>query len=137
MHISTNMSGTTLAFPNVCLTPAPPAPSPIPIPYPSIGQCASATAGTLSTKVKILNKQVMTVKSKVPTTTGDAAGSAGGVTSGVFGNQCARTQSSMKVSVEGSPVVRNLDIIGSNGPSPNAPVGNQLAPSQTKVLALG
>ncbi|MFN7131889.1 MAG: PAAR-like domain-containing protein, partial [Myxococcales bacterium] len=26
-----------LAFPDVCLTPAPPAPAPVPIPYPNIG----------------------------------------------------------------------------------------------------
>lgn len=137
MFVSTNMSGTTMAFPNVCLTPAPPAPSPLPVPYPSVGQCAAADATTCSLKVKILNKNVMTTKSKVMTTTGDAAGTAGGVMSGMFGGPCGRTQSSMKVHVEGAPVVRLLDMIGSNGTSPNAPVGNQLAPSQTKVLCLG
>ena len=136
MNVSTNMAGMTMAFPNVCLTPAPPAPNPVPIPYPSIGQCASAMAPTCSLKVKILNKNVLTVKSKVMKTQGDEPGVSGGVTSGMFGGPCGRTQSSLKVSVEGSPVVRNLDLIGSNGPSPNAPVGNQLVPSQVKVICL-
>jgi hypothetical protein len=88
-------------------------------------------------KVKILNKNVLTVKSKVMKTQGDEAGTNGGVTSGMFGGPCGRTQSSMKVNVEGSPLVTNLQLIGSNGASPNAPVGNQLAPSQTKVLCMG
>ncbi|MFK7985845.1 MAG: PAAR-like domain-containing protein [Sandaracinaceae bacterium] len=137
MHMSTNMAGTTMAFPDVCLTPAPPAPNPVPIPYPNVGQCATAMANTCAVKVKILNKNVLTIKSKVMSTQGDQAGVNGGVTSGMFGGPCARTQSSMKVLVEGSPAVRNLDLIGSNGTSPNAPVGNQLAPSQTIVLCLG
>ena len=136
MHVSTTMAGMTMAFPNVCLTPAPPAP-PVPIPYPSIGQCATAQAATCAMKVKILNKPILTVKSKVMKTNGDEAGVNGGVASGMFGGPCGRTQSSMKVNVEGSPLVRNLDMIGSNGASPNAPAGNQLAPSQVKVLCLG
>ncbi len=46
-------------------------------------------------------------------------------------------QTSMKVNVEGAPLVTLLHVIGSNGPSPNAPVGNQLVPSQSKVICLG
>ncbi|MCB9596889.1 MAG: DUF4150 domain-containing protein [Sandaracinaceae bacterium] len=136
MHVSTTMGGSTMAFPNVCLTPAPPAPNPVPVPYPSIGQCATAMAGTFAMRVMILNRPILTIKTKVMTTTGDAAGTAGGVASGMFGGPCARTRSSMKVMVEGSPLVRNLDTIASNGASPNAPVGSQLAPSQTVVIAM-
>jgi hypothetical protein len=135
MHVTTKMAGMTLAFPNVCLTPS--APSPIPVPYPSIGQCATADAATCTMRVKILNKPVLTVKSKVMKTQGDEAGTGGGVTSGMFGGPCGRTQSSMKVNMEGSPIVTNLQMIGSNGAAPNAPVGNQLAPSQIKVLCMG
>ena len=43
----------------------------------------------------------------------------------------------MKVNVEGTALVRNLDMVGSNGVSPNAPAGHQLVPSQVKVLCLG
>jgi len=136
MYLSTNMAGMTMAFPNVCLTPAPPAPNPVPIPYPSIGQCATAMAPTCALRVKVLNKNVMTVKSKVMRTQGDEAGVGGGVTSGMFGGPCGRTQSSMKVNVEGSPAVRCLDMIGSNGASPNAPSGYQLVPSQTVVIVM-
>jgi hypothetical protein len=136
MHVSTNMSGSTMAFPNVCLTPAPPAPNPIPVPYPSLAQCAQALCGTFSMRVTILNKNVLTTNTIVPMTTGDQPGINGGVTSGLFGNVCKRIQSSLKVFVEGTPLVRNLDMIASNGPSPNAPVGNQLAPSQVKVICI-
>ena len=135
MLASTNMAGMTMAFPNVCLTPS--APSPIPVPYPSIGQCATAQSGTFSMKVKVLNKNMLTVKTKIQKTNGDEAGTNGGVMSGMFGGPCGRTQSSMKVSVEGAPLVRLLDMIQSNGVSPNAPVGNQLVPSQTKLICLG
>ena len=137
MHLSTNMGGVTQAFPNVCLTPAPPAPNPVPVPYPSIGQCATALVTTCSLKVKVLNKNVLTTKTKILRTQGDEPGTGGGVTSGVFGGECGRTTSSLKMRVEGAPVVRNLDQISSNGTSPNAPVGTQVAPSQTLVIVLG
>lgn len=133
--VATNMAGMTMAFPNVCLTPTPT--GPVPVPYPSIGQCATATATTCSMKVKILNKNIITSKSQVPKTNGDEAGTNGGVTSGMFGGPCKRTQTSLKVNVEGAPLTTLLQLIGSNGASPNAPVGNQLVPSQTKVICLG
>ena len=37
MLAKTSAGGLCTAFPDVCLTPAPPAPAPIPIPYPNIG----------------------------------------------------------------------------------------------------
>ena len=36
VHASSN--GVTIAFPDVCKTPAPPAPAPLPIPYPNIAK---------------------------------------------------------------------------------------------------
>ncbi len=37
MLAKTSAGGLCTAFPDVCLTPAPPAPSPIPVPYPNLG----------------------------------------------------------------------------------------------------
>ncbi|MCB9596243.1 MAG: DUF4150 domain-containing protein [Sandaracinaceae bacterium] len=136
MFASTSAGGLTQGFPNVCLTPAPPAPNPVPVPYPSLGQCAGALAPTCSVRVKIQSKTVLTIKTKVMRTQGDEAGVGGGVASGTFGGPCGRTQSSVKVAVEGSPIVRCLDMVGSNGVSPNVPVGVQVAPSQTLVIVL-
>lgn len=67
-------------MPDTCLTPAPPAP-PVPVPYPNIAQLA-ATNGA-STKVLVENKETVVVGSKVPNSSGDEAGSNGGVVSGM------------------------------------------------------
>jgi len=133
--ISTNAGGMCMAFPDVCKTPMPPA-GPVPLPYPNIGQLTSADGGTLSTKVKILNKQVATQKTAIPQSQGDQAGSAGGVTSGTVGDKITYTKGSGKVVIEGDPAVRVLDTTAHNGASANAPSGAQLAPSQAKVVDL-
>ncbi len=109
--ITTKGPGICFAFPNVCLTPSPPAP-PVPIPYPSIGQLSSAT-GT-ATKVKAGGNEVVTATSKIPSTTGDSAGSAGGVTSGVFGGSVTFPAHSNTVKAEGQGIVRMFDTTGQN-----------------------
>ena len=68
--ITTKQGGICFAFPNVCLTPAPPGP-PVPIPYPSIGQLSDAH--DTAAKVKAGGSEVVTTKSKIDNTTGDAA----------------------------------------------------------------
>ena len=133
-QVTTTAGGTTMSFPNTCNTPA--APSPVPIPYPSIADCSTADSSTCSQKVKILNKPILIETSVVKKTSGDEAGTNGGVTSGTFGDECGRTQASSKVNIEGTPLVTNLQTVGSNGASPNAPVGTQLEASQTTVTCL-
>ena len=70
--------GMCFRFPDVCLTPAPPAP--VPIPYPNIAQLADATGtathGQCRRQAGGDESQLHTVSS------GDEAGSNGGVTSG-------------------------------------------------------
>ncbi|MGL5839622.1 MAG: PAAR-like domain-containing protein, partial [Sphingorhabdus sp.] len=90
-------------FPNVCLTPAPPGP-PVPIPYPSIGQLN--TTQSFSTDVNAGQFGVVTVTSNIPTTTGDAAGTVGGVTSGTFGQKVEFTKGSATVFANGNAIVR-------------------------------
>lgn len=131
MLICTTAGGQTLAAPNVCKTPSPG--GPVPIPYTSLGMFSNATG--FSKKVKILNKFVCTVKSKISTTSTDEPGTAGGVVSGRNSDVATPVMGSKKVYAEGSPVVRFLDPMKSNGSSANT-MGACIAPSQQLVWAL-
>jgi hypothetical protein len=106
--ITTTAGGIALAFPNVCMTPAPPGP-PVPIPYPSIGQLSSAT-GTSPT-VKAGGSPVVTKASVIPSTTGDAAGNA---VPGKFGGKVEFTGGSATVFADGNGVVRQFDTTSQN-----------------------
>lgn len=120
-----------MALPDVCLTPAPPAP-PIPIPYPNIAQAAAAT-GTVS-KVLVENKEVVAEGSKIPNSSGDEAGSNGGVVSGMNMGEVQPKQFSSKVIAGGKKMTFVTATSGHNGSNANAPAGVQVAPSQAKVL---
>ena len=105
--ITTKSGGICFAFPNVCFTPVPPPVNQVPIPYPSIGQLSSAT-GTAS-DVKAGGSEVVIKTSTISSTTGDAAGSIGGVTSGSVGGQVEFTSASGTVFANGQGVVRMFD----------------------------
>ncbi len=128
---STKGGGMAQGTPDVCKTPAPPAP-PVPVPYPNMGQLASAQQ--TSTKVKFFSAEVVTLKSKIPSSQGDEAGVAGGVVSGANMQEVAFKKGSSKVKVEGQPVIQLTSVTGHNGSNANMPAGAQIAPSQTKVL---
>ncbi len=128
---TTKAGGQDFAFPDVCLTPAPPAP-PIPIPYPNIAMPAQATK--TSTKVKMAGKETCTLKSEIPKSSGDEAGTNGGIMSGQNMNKVVYKMGSSKVKVEGQKVVHLTSMTGHNGSNSNMPAGMQVAPSQTKVL---
>jgi hypothetical protein len=128
---STKMSGQTLAFPDVCKTPA--APSPIPVPYPNIGMCMQASSG-VSKKVKIMNKECILENSKASMSSGDEAGSLGGVVSNKFKGEVVFKKGSSKVKVEGKSICHITSMTGQNGSNANMPAGAQIAPSQVKVL---
>lgn len=127
---SCKAGGSCAGSPDVCKTPAPPAP-PVPIPYPNLSQVASATGQ--STKVKIASAPALSVKAKMPMSSGDEAGVAGGVVSGMNMNQVLYKKGSMKVTVEGAALVHQTSITGHNGSNANMPAGQQVAPSQTVV----
>jgi hypothetical protein len=128
---STNGGGNCLAVPDVCLTPAPPAP-PIPVPYPNTAMLTQATK--TSTKVKFAGKEVVTLKSEIPRSSGDEAGTNGGIVSGMNMGPCKFQKGSTKVKIEGQPCVHLTCMSGHNGSSANMPAGAQVAPSQTKVI---
>jgi hypothetical protein len=117
---------------DVCKTPAPPAP-PIPAPYPNIAMCNQADPSKCTKKVKIMNQPALTKDSQIPMSTGDEAGSAGGVVSGMIKGPCQYKRFSAKVKLEGANAVFQLCNTTHNGTSPNAPLGMQAQPSQTKV----
>ena len=115
-----------MAAPDVCLVPASPAP-PIPTPFPNYGMLNQATNASI--KVKICGKLVLTTKSKIPSTTGDEAGTNGGVVSGMIMGPASFKMGSSKVKVEGFPVVCLTSMTAHNGSNANAPAGTVVAPS--------
>jgi len=130
---ATKASGTCVGTaPDVCKTPAPPSPSPVPVPYPNTAQIMQAN--DTSTKVKFVNMEVVTVKSKIPMSQGDEAGVAGGVASGGNLGEVAFKKGSSKVKIEGQPCVHQMSVTSQNGSNANVPAGIQAAPSQSKVI---
>jgi hypothetical protein len=129
---SCKAGGVAMGFPDVCKTPA--APSPIPIPYPNIAQVASATAGTCSSKVKIMNQAAVTKDSEIPMSSGDEAGVVGGVSSSCNMGKAVFKDASTKVKAEGKGIAKILSMVSMN--KDNFPAGMQIAPSQTKVLIM-
>ena len=98
-------SGVTIAFPDVCKTPA--SPSPIPIPYPNIGMSSDTSQGP--TKVKTDGQMPMVKGAKYSRSSGDEAGSVGGVVSGVNMSECEFLMYSFDVKIEGKNVCRMGD----------------------------
>lgn len=125
--------GQCMGMPDVCLTPAPPAP-PVPIPYPNIAMLNQANPGTASTKVLFNNSPAFHKGTMIMMTSGDEAGVAGGVMSGMIKGPAQPKLASNKVKAEGQGVVYLTCMFGQNGASANVPAGTQIAPSQTKVL---
>ena len=131
--MSCKAGGNCFAFPDVCKTPAPPAP-PIPIPYPNIAQVAQAVK--TGVKVKVMNQPALNKGSEIPMSQGDEAGVAGGVTSGVNMQVVKYVMGYPKVKVEGMDAVGLMSTTGHNGSSANMPAGQQIAPSQAKVIII-
>ena len=132
---STNGGGQCVIFPDVCKTPSPG--GPVPIPYPNIAMLTQAKGSSLSKKVLILGKKTATTKTEISMSSGDEAGTVGGVISNRFKGPAKFKKGSSRVKAEGSPVVYHTSIIGQNGVSnANHPAGVQVAPSQTTVTVM-
>ncbi len=129
--VSTKAAGVCFAFPDVCLVPA--TPSPIPTPFPNIGQCTDAQ-GTVSS-VLVENKEVLVETSTLPQSSGDEAGTAGGVVSGTFRGVVKFKTASSKVYAKGKRVILFGAVTAHNGDNANMPAGKQVAPSQGRVKA--
>ncbi len=134
--ITTKAGGMCQAMPDVCNTPAPPA-GPIPMPYPNISMCNQALPATCTLTVKIECMPALTKASEIPLSTGDEAGSAGGVMSGKIKGETMFKTFSLKVKLEGQSVVYQTCMTAQNGKSANAYGGIQMDPSQMKVIVMG
>ena len=110
------------------MPPAPFAPSP----FPNIVQCATASGA--SSKVKFCNGAVLTKSSNYSSSQGDEAGTLKGMVGPFQMGKVVYKAGSSKVKAEGKPVVTVTSMTAHNGANANAPVGAQLAPSQTTVL---
>ncbi len=98
--------GMSIAFPDVCKTPAPPA-GPIPIPYPNIGKASDTSKGPK--KVKVDGEMPMTKGAIYSQSSGDEPGTVGGIISGVNRGECEFLLHSFDVKFEGKNVCRMGD----------------------------
>ena len=103
--------GVSSVFPDVCKTPSPA--GPVPAPYPNVGRSADVERG--SKKVKVQGVSTMLKGSVYRKSTGDEAGSAGGVVSGTTRGQCEFSLYSFDVKIEGRNVCRAGDLMTHNG----------------------
>lgn len=107
VHKSSN--GITIAFPDVCKTPAPPAPF-VPIPYPNIAKSSDTAKG--SKKVKCDGNSICLKDSNFSLSTGDEAGSAGGgIVSSKIKGKAEFINFSFDVKIEGKNVSRAFDLM--------------------------
>jgi hypothetical protein len=103
-----NSSGVTIAFPDVCKTPAPPAPF-VPIPYPNIAK--SSDAGQTASTVQCDGQPVCVKDSNFMMSTGDEAGSLLGIASNKIKGKAEFVNFSFDVKFEGKNVPRAFDLM--------------------------
>ncbi len=103
--------GVSSVFPDVCKTPSPG--GPVPVPYPNVGRSADVRRGSKS--VKVQGGPTMLKGSVYAKSTGDEAGSAGGVVSGGTRGECEFSLYSFDVKIEGRNVCRAGDLMTHNG----------------------
>ena len=101
-------NGITIAFPDICLTPAPPSP-PVPIPYPNIAVTTDSAKG--AKKVKADGYPVLHKDSNLGRSSGDEPGVNKGVASGRVMGKAEFVSFSMDVKVEGKAITRALDLM--------------------------
>jgi len=98
-------NGMSIVFPDVCKTPTPG--GPIPIPYPNIGKASDTSQGPNT--VKTDGSMPMVKGAKYMMSTGDEAGSVGGVMSNVIKGECEFMLYSFDVKFDGKNVCRMGD----------------------------
>jgi len=131
MFANCQMMGLSTAFPDVCLTPAPPAPAPVPIPYPNLAATPMAVGAVYHVLFSCAPAHNMLTS--VPMTNGDNAGLATGVASATVMGPSRQLTGAFTVLVGCAPATRLTSMSLQN--STNAP-GCQIVPSQVKVLLL-
>ena len=131
MFANSQMMGTDMGFPDVCLTPAPPSPAPIPIPYPNIGMGPMAIPNVPT--ILIMGMPVHNLATTIPMSNGDNPGVMMGVASGMVMGPVRSTIGAFTLLYQGLPATRLTSITLQNGT--NCP-GVRVVPSQTLVVVL-
>jgi len=131
MLAKTSAGGTCMAFPDVCLTPAPPSPSPVPVPYPNVG--VDPTDTQFVPNVLMTCAPAHNLKTQPMMSNGDNAGVATGVASGTVMGPVRTVTAAFTVLVGGMPLGRMTSVTVQN--STNAP-GAKIVPSVTNVLVM-
>lgn len=108
--VHTSSSGSVKTQIDVCKTPSPG--GPIPVPYPNLASAAQIQGG--SKGVKFDGGSVLLKGSCLSPSSGDEAGSIGGVISGKIKGQSDPMLYSFDVKVEGQNVVRRSDLMMHN-----------------------
>jgi hypothetical protein len=104
--------GIAFAFPDVCQTPTPG--GTVPVPYPNIAQLSSAQDVAEDLLLGPAGLNAVLRDSTVPTSSGDEAGTAGGVTSGSIMGECQVTGASATVLYGGRGIARFGDSTSQN-----------------------
>ena len=97
--------GMSTVLPDVCKTPTPA--GPVPIPYPNIGTASTTSGGP--TTVKVDGQMPMVKGAKYSMTSGDEAGSAGGVLSSKIKGEAEYMLYSFDVKFDGKNACRQGD----------------------------
>lgn len=129
MFANTQMMGTDMGFPDVCLTPSPA--GPVPIPYPNIAMGPTAVPSCFN--VLFCCAPAHNMSTQIPMTNGDNAGVATGVASGMVMGPSKHLTAAFTVLVGGMPGTRMTSASLQN--STNCP-GVRLVPSQPTVIVL-
>ena len=129
---SSTEKGQCVAVPDVCKTPAGPAVALVP--YSNTAQLNQTNMATAAQTVFLVGKNAVTENSEITRSSGDEAGSIGGVVSSMNQGPCKFKLGSSIVFIEGYAAAYCGSMIGHNGNNNNAPLGTQVAPSQNKVF---
>lgn len=123
--------GVASAFPDVCRTPSPA--GPVPVPYPNVARSSDTAQG--SRLVRVDGLPIMLAGSTFSASTGDEAGTVGGVVSGRTRGAAAFVSYSFDVVIEGKPVPRLGDLMVQNiGGAPNTAPAPEVQPPRVIVL---
>ena len=139
---SNGPAGICVAHNDVCKTPtdaqagiALEGETEVPVAYTNVAALQQATLPTLAQKVFIVGKHGATTNTEIWMSTGNEAGTGGGVVSGSVAGPCRIKTGSRKVFVEGhGAAYLGVMVAHNNTANSNMPVGNQVHASQTKVF---
>jgi hypothetical protein len=128
MFANTQMMGTDVGFPDVCLTPTP---APVPVPYPNVAMGPMAVPAAYN--ILFMCAPAHNMATSVPLSNGDNVGVNMGVASGMVMGPSRHLTAAFTVLIDGAPATRLTSSTLQN--STNCP-GVRVVPSQVKVLLL-